>query len=402
MRKILPVLLVLLFTYSMVLAQTENKNPAESNSKTTNVVQQIDYSESVPYKPREFKVEQKSESKKNKKEKKSKKDLQGENQIVSTVNAAQNQTINDSVISENMPIIIPVSVFDAKGNPVQHLKKSDFKIFVDDEEQEIFDFGADDKPLNIVLILDVSPSTAYEIEEFQKYASTVVKQLRPQDKVMVITFDEQTKVLAELTDDRQKADAAIKKAKFGDGTSLYEAVKYSLQKRISQINGRKFVLMLTDGVDTTSRTATYKDSLLAAEKTDALFFPIYIDTYQFMNKTMGKRGTINNQIIQQIISQQLASKGNSMSAEEEYERGRQYLTDLVQLSGGQAMTIKNLPALNKTKFENVFEAFRNQYYVSMNYADGGKINQRKQIKVRVSRPNVTVKARGSYVVGENN
>ena len=66
---------------------------------------------------------------------------------------------------------------------------------------------------------------------------------------MVIKFDEQTEVMTELTNDRDIINKAIGKAKFGDGTSLYQAVKFSLQKRISQINGRKIVVMLTDGVD---------------------------------------------------------------------------------------------------------------------------------------------------------
>ena len=402
MRKTLPVLF-LLIAHSIISAQTENKIPAESNLSKTNVVQQIDYSESVPYQPREFKSEQKS---KTKKEKKSKKDSQKGKQIVPPIDIAQNQTSEDSAVVEKVPITIPVSVFDAKGNIVQDLKKSDFKVFVDGQEQEISDFGVSAAPLNLILFLDTSPSTAYKFEELQKYAITLVGQLRPQDKVMVIAFNERAQVLGDLTDDRQQTNQAINKAKFGDGTSLYEAVKYSLQKRINQFNGRKFVIMLTDGVDTTSRAATFEDSLLEAEKNDASFFPVYLDTSQQMIRGRNRSSqSIIDQILTQIPPQnQIGVRipaGQPMSAEADYERGKQYLSDIAKLSGGRIIAIKNFSKIDNTGFESIFEAFRNQLYIGFNSSGNGVIGQRKKIRVRVNHPNLFVLARGSYLVGEN-
>lgn len=381
MRKVLATTLFLFFLCSAISAQT-----ADSTKPT-------DYSESVSYQPREFNFK----SSKPKKQKKVKKE--NKEKIVSPV--VEPLAVKATLIKEDKFFTLPAAIFDAKGGAVLNLKKEDFKIFVDDEEREIQEFNTSEQPYNLILILDVSPSTALQIEEIREYAMNLVKQLRPQDKVMVIKFDEQTEVMTELTNDRDIINKAIGKAKFGDGTSLYQAVKFSLQKRISQINGRKIVVMLTDGVDTTSRKATLEDSLYEAEKNDAPFFPVYIDTYQNAWQTVTNRNSPANQILQQILSQNAIGSGQIPDTEEEYALGRFYLDELAHLSGGRTIAVKNLSKSKLTGFETFFESFRNQYNLVIQPPESGKIGQRRQIRVRVNRPNLYVQARGSYIVGGN-
>ena len=141
-------------------------------------------------------------------------------------------------------ITIPVSVFDRNGLYIPGLRQSDFKIFEDGVEQEIAYFGTTDKPFTVVLLIDVSPSTAYRIEDIQRGAAAFVAQLEPQDSVIVMEFDHNVRVLAELTKDREKIYKAIRKADFGDGTSLYNAVDEALRKQLSKIEGRKAVVLV--------------------------------------------------------------------------------------------------------------------------------------------------------------
>ena len=101
-------------------------------------------------------------------------------------------------------ITIPVSVFDRNGLYIPGLRQSDFKIFEDGVEQEIAYFGTTDKPITVVLLIDVSPSTAYRIEEIQRGAAAFVAQLEPHDSVIVMEFDHNVRVLTELTKDREK------------------------------------------------------------------------------------------------------------------------------------------------------------------------------------------------------
>ena len=97
---------------------------------------------------------------------------------------------------------------------------------------------------------------------------------------MVIEFDSSVHVLTEITGDRNKIDKAIRKTGFGDGTSLYEAVDFSLRKRLDKIEGRKAIVLFTDGVDTTKLQSEFlKVRSKMRKRAQAVIFPIYYNTF---------------------------------------------------------------------------------------------------------------------------
>src|SRR5882724_3095094 len=116
------------------------------------------------------------------------------------------------------------------------------------------------------------------IEEIQNSAITFIDKLRPDDRVMVISFDERVHVLSPFTNNKYELRAAIRETQFGDGTSLYEAVDYVIEQEMKHVRGRKAVVLFTDGVDTTSRRAHYQDTIDTAEEADALFYTVWYDT----------------------------------------------------------------------------------------------------------------------------
>lgn len=295
---------------------------------------------------------------------------------------------DDEVVKvETNLITIPVSVFDRNGLYIPGLRQEDFKIFEDGKEQQIAYFGTTDKPFTVVLLIDVSPSTAYKIDEIHAAAVAFVDQLKPHDSVMVIEFDRGVNVLTEATNDRQAIYKGIRKARFGEGTSLYQAVDFSLQKRLSRVAGRKAIVLFTDGVDTTSLRATYDTTLDLAEEADSLIFPIYYNTFFDMNG---------------ISSTSLPGQG-PMSVirppASAYALGRKYLEELSLVTGGRVFRPESTPGGLTAAFEGIAEELRRQYNIGYVPEEEGKQGQRKQIKVRVNRPNLVLRARDSYIVG---
>jgi len=281
-------------------------------------------------------------------------------------------------------ITIPVSVFDRNGIYIPNLKQVDFKIFEDGKEQQIEYFGTADKPFTVVLLLDTSPSTEYKIEEIRRAAIAFVDQLKQADKVMVIEFDGNIHVLSEVTGDRQKIYKAIGKADFGGGTSLYDAVDFSLGKRLNKIAGRKAIVLFTDGVDTTSRKAGYNSTLNLAEESDTLIFPIYYNTFLETNRSLNSDPDEPN------------APGTTA---EEYAVGKKYLDELSAYTGGRVFRPEATPGGLTAAFEGIAEELRRQYNIGYVPAEAGTAGQRKQIKVRVNRPNLVLRARDSYIVG---
>lgn len=299
----------------------------------------------------------------------------------------------ESIIRVDTDLVTtPVSVMDRNGRFIPGLKKKDFKIFENGVQQELTFFQSEETPFTVILMIDTSPSTKYHIDEIHWAALTFVNQLRPADQVMVVAFDQRTKVLCEPTTDKKTLYAAIYKANFGSGTSLYDAVDAVSGLELVNTPGRKAVVIFTDGVDTTSRRATYQSTVAGVEEIDALFYPIRYDTQMQMSGGAPLAALPGGIQIPQGMAVRMRG-----SSDGEYARGKSYLEALAANSGGrifEADTVTNL----EVAFANVAEELRRRYSVGY-YATTDRVaGERKSIKIQVARPGAVVRAKTNYVV----
>ncbi|MEZ5425162.1 MAG: VWA domain-containing protein [Pyrinomonadaceae bacterium] len=336
-----------------------------------------------------------------KREKKSKADKKDKDQAGENSQTDADLPDGEEVVKiESSLITVPVSVYDRNGIYISGLEDYNFKIFEDGKEQEIAVFGTTDKPVTVVLVLDMSSSAAYKIEEIRSAASSFVSLLKPADSVMVINFDDRVNVLTDPTTDREKIYKAINRSSFGGGTALYDAVAKALGRKLEKVEGRKAVILFTDGVDTTSNWNTFESTLRDAEESDAMIFPIYYNTFLAVRgigggggvmttpPTIGIPGTIGGQ----------APRG---TRSEDYARGRAYLSELAEITGGRVFRPDSTPGGLKSAFAGIAEELSRQYFLGYYPIDIGKDGDRKQIRVRVNRPNLIIRARDSYIVGAN-
>ena len=313
--------------------------------------------------------------------------------------------VEDEVVKiETNLVTMPVSVLDRDGRFISGLQQKDFRIFENGVEQKVDYFQSVEQPFTVVLMIDVSPSTAFQIDEIHEGAIAFVNQLRPADKVMVIAFDDTVRVLSRPTNDRRALREAIYQAQFGDGTSLYEAIDHVINRELVNIPGRKAVVLFTDGVDTTSRHANYQSTLADVEEVDALFYPIRYNTersYGGYGRRRQQGGGGGGGWIGIILGGGAGGGGGGGSAgtsPEEYETGRRYLDTIALNSGGrkfEADSIYNLEA----SFAGIAEELRRQYSLGYYPDKPGQFGERRRISVRVMRPNVIVKAKNTYIVG---
>ncbi len=301
---------------------------------------------------------------------------------------------SDVIKIEATLVNIPVSIYNKNGLYVSGLRREQFKIYENGEEQEIAYFGTDDKPVTVVLLLDTSPSTEYRIDDIRSAAAAFVRELNPEDSVMVVEFDANVHVLTEPTKDREKIYKAIRRADFGGGTSLYEAVEFALTKRLNRIEGRKAIVLFTDGVDTTSSGASYGENLEDAEESDAVIFPIYYNTF-LDNRTGGVMSPFP------IPTGGILNRAPKGTRPEDYALGKQYLEDIAAYTGGRVYNAGGSSMGLQSTFEAIAEELKRQYNIGYYPAEEGNPGDRKQIKVRVYRPNLVVRARDSYVVGSD-
>jgi Ca-activated chloride channel homolog len=324
-------------------------------------------------------------------------------------NAPEEVDAGDIVKVDTTLVTIPVSVMDRDGRYVPNLQKEDFRIWEDGVEQQVAFFASVDKPFSVVLMLDTSPSTQFRLEDIQDAAISFINQLRPDDKVMVMSFNNEIKVLSDLTTDRMKLQRAIRRAETGDGTRLYDAVDMVINQRLNHIQGRKAIVLFTDGVDTTSRRASYQSNIMDAQELDALIYPVQYDTSG--DVSMGGPGYPNGQI--DIFGTILGgifgggrggrrgggSRGGYPgrgTIGSDYELASEYLQEMADGSGGRRYQADSLQNMS-VAFGNVAEELRRQYSIGYYPKRPPQAGQRREIKVRANEPNLAVKARDSYI-----
>jgi VWFA-related protein len=307
-------------------------------------------------------------------------------------------------------VTIPVSVMDRDGRYVPNLQKEEFRIWEDGVEQEVAFFQSVDKPFSVVLMLDTSPSTQFRLEDIQDAAISFVNQLRPDDKVMVVSFNDNIKILSEFTTDRNKLRRAIERSKTDDGTRLYDAVDMVINQQLSRIQGRKAIVLFTDGVDTTSRRASFESNVMDAQELDALIYPVQYDTsddMNVMNYPVGRPNDVWGQILGGIFGGGGGGKHGGgggggggypsrRGPRSEYEVASEYLMDLANNTGGREYHADSLQNMSYA-FANVAEELRRQYSIGYYPKRPPEPGQRRSIRVRARQPNLAVRARDSYI-----
>ena len=188
----------------------------------------------------------------------------------------------DEVVRVNASLVtVPVSVLDRDGRFIGGLRKEDFRILEDGVEQQVAYFAPVEQPFTVALVIDTSGSTRFKLEDIQEAALAFVDQLRPADRVTIVSFDDEVRVLSEVTNDRRALRDAIRRTRPGNGTRLYDAVDLVIKRQLSREQGRKAIVLFTDGVDTSSKQASAQSTLSEAEELDAMIYPIQYDTSDY-------------------------------------------------------------------------------------------------------------------------
>jgi Ca-activated chloride channel family protein len=291
---------------------------------------------------------------------------------------------------ESALVGVPVSVSDDRGRYVPGLKAADFKLYQDDAPQPIALFAASEEPIRIALLLDTSKSTTTVLSKIKKAAREFLLQMRPQDQAFVVSFDASIEYLSPLSSDHKELEGAIKKAKVGDytGTRMRDAVLEVMQRKFRSGQGRKAIVLLTDGQDYGSAVSA-SDLLSAVGASNTVIYAIYysVDPREVMKKLFG--------VHSRLPAHKPGSKRGPYAVWDEREsKAAAYLEELAELSAGR-FNRSDVTDL-KQSFAQVAEELRHQYLLGF-YPDKSKLDGNVHfLRVDVSLSDALVHARRSY------
>lgn len=197
-------------------------------------------------------------------------------------------------------IEVPISVTDKLGKPILNLKKENFVVLEDGKAQSVTEFMATSAPFEVALILDTSGSTLSELPMIRRAAQNFIASLRPGDRVSIIAYravrdanaptTAVVEVLSPLTADRTALAAALEKTQTSFGTPYYDSlikVAETVFKDApsAEFRGRRAVVALTDGVDSTS-ASEFAEAQELLEATGAGLYFIKVDTRGFFEENL--------------------------------------------------------------------------------------------------------------------
>lgn len=348
---------------------------------------------------------------------------------------AQDKKNDDDIIKVDTQLVdVPLAVTSPAGLPLRGLKASNFVVYEDGKKQEIVDFSATTAPFEVALVLDTSGSARSDLPLIQRAARDFIANLRPGDRVAVIAFKTERKnntafaaseVLSPLTDDRTKLKLAIDNAKTSNGTPYYDSLLQVAEKVFSQrpadgFRGRRALVALTDGVDSSSAAdfRMVKDEL---GQVGVISFFIKVDTQEYFEETLlgdcesairfssaqirRYYQTINSKgkrIEKAVNFCQLGDFERLAISTRLYDIAGEEMNELAKSSGGKVFPVGDFTEA-RNAFKSVADEIGTKYTLGYYPSNEKKDGTARKIKVEVKGlpPGTVVRAREGYTAPSN-
>ena len=181
-------------------------------------------------------------------------------------------------------VSVPTTVTDAQGRLVPNLEQNQFSILDNGKPQEITFFQNETQPFTVVVMLDYSASMTANLELLRAATEQFLLRMLPQDKGMVGAFSDRIEFSGKFTSDRDDLISALKDLQYGNPTRLWDAVDQSIDM-LKTVQGRKIVLVFTDGDDTYSK-AGFGTVLDHARQEETMVYAIGLQSVYFNGQRM--------------------------------------------------------------------------------------------------------------------
>jgi VWFA-related protein len=274
-------------------------------------------------------------------------------------------SVSDAVITRKIPftvvehvnrVVLWLSATDKKGNFITDLAQEDFRVFEDGREQQILEFYREDRPIRMAILLDSSGSMKEKLPEVHDAAASFVDTLREEDQALLIDFDDKVFLVEELTSDHERLKKAITSTEAIGGTAVYD-VLHAAYRKIGQLDGRKAVVLLSDGDDTASQFG-FKRVLEEAKSNSAMIYSIGLG-----GGGQGPRKSV--------------------------------LKDFSDYTGGRPYFVKKASELGQV-YQRIAEELRTQYYIAYSTTNDEWDGRWMKLEVRSERDDLDLRARRGY------
>jgi VWFA-related protein len=269
---------------------------------------------------------------------------------------------------------VNASVTDRNGRAIAGMRDADFVVYEDGSERRIVTVTPASEPFNLVLMLDVSGSVEERIDFIRKAARDFLRTASPQDRISIISFNEDIRVISNFTTDRTLLSKRLDELDAGGSTALYDALGYTLVDALKPLRGeRTAVVIMSDGDDNKS-FVPFPAILEAVIESGALIYPLYVPSGLIPEASVLKPSlTVDPMRAKYLtITSRAAQEGEKLAS----------------VSGGLFYPIKRLEDLQKA-YDDVVAQMRTAYTITYSSTANGTGHRR--VRVRTNRDGASVR-----------
>jgi Ca-activated chloride channel family protein len=283
-------------------------------------------------------------------------------------------------------VLLSVSVRDAEQRPVTSLTQDDFIVAEDRVRQKLTSCSVSTVPVNVVLVLDASGSVFSELKSIRAAAETFVDALGPDDKISVVQFAEKVELLQDWTGDHEAVRHAISwRYKAGEATAYWDAVYLAADEQLSKVEGRRAVIILSDGVDTVSKV-TEEQTLAALDRSDTSVFVVSKAQalIERIRPYAGAAGAIRG------------SAPQARTAIATLEASQERMQAMADRYGGRLFAPLDNEDLTQV-YKDVATELKQQYVITYVPQNESKDGRWRSIEIYLTRPGLVARTRKGYV-----
>jgi len=304
-------------------------------------------------------------------------------------------------------IYLNVSVRDSYNNrAVDNLRQEDFRVLEDGVEQRIDKFITTEAPFSLLLLLDVSGSTQGQMDLIQDASIEFTRLMKPADRIAIAAFNSESRLLQDFTNDRQRLESTLRTIRSGGGTAFYDAMERSINEYMNGVEGRKAIVVFTDGIDNRlthdyssgSRTS-YPELFRQIQEIDTLIYTIFVDTESRFGRTASRfpGGTLG-EILGDIIrggGGQRRPQG-PWGSDPAYEEARRQLEEIAEQTGGRMYSPTRFEDLG-TSYAEIARDLRTQYTLGYHSSNPTPDGEWRAVEVQIpGKPEYLVRTRKGY------
>lgn len=269
---------------------------------------------------------------------------------------------------------VNASVTDRNGRAIPGMRDSDFAVYEDGNERKVVEVTPATEPFNLVLLLDVSGSVEERIDFIRKAARDFLNTASPQDRISIISFRDDIKVISGFSTDRRLLSRKLDEIDAGGATALWDSLAYTLVDTLTPLRGeRTAVVILSDGDDNKS-FIPFPAILEATIESGALIYPLYVPSGLIPEASVPRPSiTVDPMRTRYLtITTRAAEEGQKLAT----------------VSGGVFYPIKRLEDLQKA-YDEVVAQMRTAYTIT--YASTPDSKGHRRIRVRANRDGASVR-----------